>query len=59
MDSRDYTNLLDDVLITYLDEQMDENAIFQQNNAANHKSGHTMECFATFFGFKPYSKPLK
>jgi hypothetical protein len=28
MDSRDYSNLLDDVLIKYLDEQMNENAIF-------------------------------
>jgi hypothetical protein len=30
MDSQDFTNLLDHVLITYLDEKMDENAIFQQ-----------------------------
>jgi hypothetical protein len=47
MNSRDYINLLDDVLITYLDEKMDENTIFQQDNTAFHKSGHSMEWFAT------------
>ena len=31
-----YTDLLEDVLIPFLDDNMDENAIFQQDNASIH-----------------------
>jgi transposase len=45
MNSIKYTEMLDDVLITYMDENMDDNAIFQQDNAAIHTSRHSMKWF--------------
>ena len=40
-----YTDLLEDVLIPFLDDTMDENAIFQQDNASIHISTHTKSWF--------------
>jgi hypothetical protein len=44
MDSPDYTKLLDDVLITYLDEQNGRELVVP---AAIHKSGDSIKWFAT------------
>jgi hypothetical protein len=46
MESWDYANLLDDVLLTYLDEKIDRE-LPAADNAAIYKSGHSMEWFAT------------
>jgi hypothetical protein len=46
MDSQNYTDLLDCALILFLDDEMDEDAIFQQDNAVIHKSGHSLAWFA-------------
>ena len=40
-----YTDLLEDVLISFLDDNMDENAIFQQDNASIHILTHTKSWF--------------
>ena len=40
-----YTDLLEDVSIPFLDDNMDENAIFQQDNASIHISTHTKSWF--------------
>lgn len=42
MNSENYTDLLEDVLIEFGEQQPDQNWIFQQDNAAIHKSRHTM-----------------
>lgn len=41
MNSECYTELLDAVLIPFLEDFMDENAVFQQDNASIHASRHT------------------
>lgn len=38
MNSKTYTDMLEDALITFLDEKMDEDSIFQQDNASIHVS---------------------
>lgn len=46
MNSKDYTEVLEDVLLTFLDEHSDEEFIFQQDNAAIHASRETTRWFA-------------
>lgn len=46
MNSEMYIELLDDVLITYLDEAEDDDIIFQQDNASIHASKQTKAWFS-------------
>jgi hypothetical protein len=45
IDSRNYNDLLNCALIPFLDDEMNEDAIFQQDNASIHKSGHSLAWF--------------
>lgn len=45
MNSTIYTELLEDALITFMDEEMDEDCIFQQDNAAIHVSKESKSWF--------------
>jgi hypothetical protein len=41
MNSEIHTDFLEEVLIPFLEEKMEENLIFQQDNTSNHVSGPT------------------
>lgn len=43
--SEGYTDMLEDVLIEYLDHVMDKSAVFQQDNAPIHVFRHSRESF--------------
>lgn len=45
MNSKIYTELLDDALISFLEDKMDEDSIFQQDNAAIHVSKESLKWF--------------
>lgn len=47
MNSEKYTDMLDDVLIDYLEEKADINFIFQQDNASIHVSHQSKEFFSS------------
>jgi hypothetical protein len=46
MNWHNYTDLLNEVLIPFLDEEMELNEIFPQHNASIHISGHFIAWFA-------------
>lgn len=45
MDSKKYTDMLDDILIPFAEENMPEDFVFQQDNAAIHVSRHSLNWF--------------
>lgn len=45
MNSQNYTDMLEDILIPFIEENMTEDVIFQQDNAAIHVSRHSINWF--------------